>query len=284
MAGTTAATTVSTNVPQMRLDHIRPVPLVSEPRDPHYMPEGRAPGAAGALGGPEAYGDHLSTSGAAYCKMAMPAPRPQNVDASRNETLYPKYQQNPYQRGQLYATPNGVLDGGPDNANWVRGNQFADNYSYATIWGSGQPEGGDANASLAAGSQNVAGEVFGDQRVAPVIQSQYYPFPTYFDRIDRRYKGYPVWGDGYASAGGKSTGPYPFYIEPHQTINGSRNDVSGAILDMPVNTLEGFVGDAAHQPGTLERFDNQIGTPLTLCCTVGVLLLLVYAGTKMRRR
>jgi len=109
---------------------------------------------------------------------------PRNQDVNNSSCVSSKDIPNtPYKRGKCYFqySPQqnlwGVVSGGPNNANWVRGNQFANNYEYQDLY----------NKPLS----SVSVPKF--HRAEPVLvsDSPFYPFPDYTNRFLKNYKSYP---------------------------------------------------------------------------------------------
>jgi len=253
---------ISTVVPTTKRSWAAPrSPDVPQDYDPRTVVQGNS---APYLG--ERLAGETSDSPGYYRDMLPAAPRAQDLTEPSQTKRYSKFMQNRYKRGNLYflSSPNqnimSIVDGGPSNANWVRGNQFSNNYSYKNIWGRKKVE------------LNPLQEE--PKTMANVVPSPFYPFPTFFDRNDRLYKTYPDNRSSYF-------GFLPFYTFPHRTVNNKDRSPK----ENTQQTKPGLVM-AEHFSNKEEHFADMITKPISFCTVIIIMLLIavlfMYSHKLMR--
>ncbi len=200
---------------------------------------------------------HRPLPDTAYCDMLPPGPRAQDLTQPSQTRKYRKFQMSPFRRGTEYLVRSvgqniiGLVDGGPSNANWVRGNQFGNAFSYKGIWGRKKftipplPKPGPNKLEK--------------------IPSPFYPFFTFFDRFKKRYKSYP------SEERDSYHGTQPTYVFPYYTYNNRDRSPLEKDQQTKLQLVEG-VGDT--KVGA-EGFSNRrVGNGLQLLPLIfGILLL-----------
>jgi len=252
---------ISTNQPSTKVAWGFPrSPDVPQNNDPRFTMQGAAPE---GVNPPPAPWQETSSSPNYFRQMLPPAPRAQDLTEPNQTRRFSKFKQNRYQRNNLYALTSdnqnimSVIDGGPSNANWVRGNHFGVNFNYKNIWG--RPK------------MTIDQLPEEPTTLANVVPSPFYPFPTFFDRNDRLYKTYPDQRSSFFSF-------LPFYTFPYRTANNKDRIPEEENLQTKPDLV-------IPRTNTVEGFANQLTSPKTFgSILVVVLLLALFFLVASKRR
>lgn len=239
-------------------------PATSMPSISPNVPSSNDPNAIGYADSPNL--QYYRKNSTRFIDMLPPNPRPQQILEPSDTKMYPKYTQNRYERGQKYLVSSknqnmiGIVDGGLDNSNWVRGNQFAVDYDYKDIWGKPQHELKPLEKQ--------------PPTIANVVPSQYYPYTTMFDRNNRKFKTYPEQNQMFA-------GLFPFYTVADQTTDFTDRVPGEKPQDLPIR--ENFSASPSGSSMGSTPVPNRAGVYLFLSVLLAVLLFIALLFLRKRK-
>lgn len=270
---------VDTNVDTTRQTWAAPrAPVVPAGFDPFMTPQADSPPYPGETPAPYEVARKLrERPGDGTVAKLPPAPRAQNIVEPSQTRQFSIGFQDRYARGDQYivASPTqnivGMVEGGPDNANWVRGNDFANEYNYHRI-----------HERPVVQMKDLPKE---PKTHANVVPSQFYPYPGFYNRDDMNYKTFPH----------ESSSTYydflPFYTYPHRTIDNrdrspsekpemSKAQIAGNSPAPRAAPLTG-VTELSYPALSSEGFENlnQGGNGISPSLVSGFLVAMILTGT-----
>ena len=197
-----------------------------------------------------------------FCNILPPPPRSQMQNYPVDTTNCTTYPESPYKRNKCYMVKsrgqgiNGIIcggAGGTGNANFVRGNQFADNYDM-------QNQLNEYNYTVERPVQVPLENVLLKKNPEIINNNSFYPYPNYRYKNNIKYMTYPNFTD-YCHG-------QPVYRYPYNTITKSPISIEKFGPAGPILNNEKLTYDC------VEKFKNGKCTQYSIYIAITILLVI----------